>query len=147
MIAMRSPSFSASSEVVGDEDHRLLHLLLEADHLVLHVAADQRVERAERLVEQHDLGVGGERAGQADALLHPAGQLVGIRVPPPAEAHGLEHLVRLGLRAPSFSTPWTSSPNATLSTIRRCGSSPKCWNTMLILRAPDLAQPLLVEPR
>src|SRR5581483_6577393 len=63
-------------QVVRDEDHRLARLPLEADHLVLHVAADERIERAERLVVQHHLRVDGERAGKTDALLHPAGELV-----------------------------------------------------------------------
>ena len=46
-------------------------------HLVLHVAADERVERAERLVVEHHLRVDRERAGEADALLHAARELVG----------------------------------------------------------------------
>jgi hypothetical protein len=46
---------------VGDEEHRLAGLGLEADDLVLHVAPDQRVERAEGLVVEHQLGVDGER--------------------------------------------------------------------------------------
>ena len=50
--------------------------LLQAHDLVLHVAADQRIERAERLVVEHHLGVGRERARDADALLHAARELV-----------------------------------------------------------------------
>ena len=63
-------------EVVRDEDHRLADLCLQPDHLVLHVAADQRIERAERLVVEHHLRVDREGAGEADALLHAAGELV-----------------------------------------------------------------------
>ena len=62
--------------------------------LVLHVPADQRVERRERLVEQQDLRSGGQRPGEADPLLHAAGELVGSRRPQTAEADELEH--RLG---------------------------------------------------
>ena len=65
-------------QVVGDEHHRLADLAVQPDDLVLHVAADERVERAERLVEEQHLGVAGQRAGQPDALLHAAGQLVGV---------------------------------------------------------------------
>ena len=54
--------------------------LVEADHLVLHVAPDERVEGAERLVEEHDLGVHGQRAGQTDSLLHAARELVRVAV-------------------------------------------------------------------
>ena len=67
-------------EVVGDEDHRLAGLLLKAHHLVLHVAADERVEGAERLVVEHHERVADEGARDADALLHAAGELVGERV-------------------------------------------------------------------
>ena len=70
--------------------------------LVLHVAPDQRVERRERFVEQQDLGIVGERAREADALLHAAGQLVGIAVATPLEPDEVEHVaaraVPLGLR-------------------------------------------------
>ena len=65
-------------EVVGDEDHRLAELAVQPDDLVLHVAPDQRVERGERLVEEQHLRVAGQRSGQADALLHAAGELVGV---------------------------------------------------------------------
>ena len=80
-------------QVVRDEDHRLVKLALEPDDLVLHVAPDQRVERAERLIEQHDLRIGAQRPGQPHALLHPSRQLVGIGVGEPAEPDDLEHLV------------------------------------------------------
>src|SRR5947207_8314839 len=30
----------------------------------------------------------------------------------------------------AFGTPWISSPNATLSTTRRCARRPKCWKTI-----------------
>jgi hypothetical protein len=62
---------------VRDEQHRLARLELQPADLVLHVAPDERVERAERLVVEHQLRVDGERAGEADALLHPARELVG----------------------------------------------------------------------
>ena len=38
------------------------------------------VERAERLVEQQHVGLGGERPGDGHALAHAAGQLAGQRV-------------------------------------------------------------------
>ena len=80
-------------QVVRDEDHRLARLVLEPDHLVLHVAADERVERAERLVVEHHLRVDGERAREADALLHAAGELVGELVRAVLEADELQHLL------------------------------------------------------
>jgi hypothetical protein len=62
-------------DVVGDEHDRLVQLLLEAEELVLQLGADDGVDRAERLVHQHDRRVGGEGPRDADALLLPARQL------------------------------------------------------------------------
>src|SRR5215211_1759094 len=81
-------------QVVRDEEHRLAGLVLEPDDLVLHVAADQRVERAERLVVEHQLRVDGERAREADALLHAARELVWERRRDVLEPDELEHVGR-----------------------------------------------------
>ena len=81
-------------EVVGDEDRGLPHHLGELEELVLKLAADQRVERRERLVHQQDLGVGGHGARQSDALAHAAGELVRVAVVPAGEVDEGELLVR-----------------------------------------------------
>ncbi len=52
--------------------------LLDRQQVVLRLGADDRVERAERLVHQQHLRLGRERAGDADALLLAAGKLVRI---------------------------------------------------------------------
>ncbi len=109
-----------------DEDHRLPGLLLQPHHLVLHVATDQRVERAERLVVEHHRRVADERPRNTDALLHAAGELVGERVLHVLEPDDAEHLAGLARRS-DFGTPRISRPNATLSITRRWASSPKCW--------------------
>ena len=62
-------------DVVGHEEDRLGELLLEAQELVLEAIADDRVDRAERLVHEHDRRVDGERPGDADALALAARQL------------------------------------------------------------------------
>jgi hypothetical protein len=49
--------------------------VMDGHDRVLKVRARERVERAERLVEQEHLGLHGERAGKTDALLHAAGNL------------------------------------------------------------------------
>ncbi|GMA25139.1 hypothetical protein GCM10025864_28980 [Luteimicrobium album] len=77
-------------EVVRDEDDRLAERALQLDELLLHLAADQRVQRRERLVHEQDVGVGGERAGQADALAHAARELRRQRVVPALEADEVE---------------------------------------------------------
>ena len=71
----------------------LLQLALQPRDLVLHVAADQRVERGERLVEQQDLGVVGQGPGQTDPLLHAAAELVGVAVAEAAQTDEVEHVV------------------------------------------------------
>jgi hypothetical protein len=53
--------------------------LLKPQEFVLEALADHGVDGGERLVHQQDRRVGGEGAGDADALLLAAGELV--RVP------------------------------------------------------------------
>ena len=62
-------------EIVGDEQDRLVELVLDLHQLVLHLAADQRIEGAECLVHQQDVGVGGERPGKPHPLLHASAEL------------------------------------------------------------------------
>ena len=81
-------------QVVRDEHHRLAGLRLKATDLVLHVAADQRVECAERLVVEHHLRIDRERARQPDALLHAARELVGELIRAVLEADELQDLTR-----------------------------------------------------
>ena len=60
---------------VGDEEHRLAVGDPDALQLEVHALARQRVERAERLVHQQHARIVNEAPGDADALLHAAGQL------------------------------------------------------------------------
>ena len=75
------------------------------------------------------VGVAGQRAGQADALLHAAGQLVGVGGLVAGEADQLEHLLRprpaLGLAHAA-----DLEPEGHVVDDGRCGSRPKCWNTI-----------------
>src|ERR1700733_14527689 len=80
-------------EVVADEQDGPLHARLQRQQLVLKFAADQGIKRRERLIHQQDVGVGRERARQADALLHAAGQLVAIASAPGRQPDQLELLV------------------------------------------------------
>ena len=63
---------------MGDVDEGDADLLLDRLQLDLHLLAQLQVERAQRLVEQQDLGLVDDRAGERDALLLPAGELVGL---------------------------------------------------------------------
>ena len=55
-------------DVVGDQDGGEAVLVPDALQQPVHLAAGQRVERAERLVEQQDARVADERAREGDAL-------------------------------------------------------------------------------
>ena len=66
------------AEVVADEEHGRVHLLLERGHEVEHLGLDGRVEPSRRLVENEELGVLCERHRDDDALLHPAGELMRV---------------------------------------------------------------------
>ena len=65
---------------VGDEQHGLAVALPDLEQLVLQARARVRIERAEGLVHQQDVRAVGQRAGDGDALLHAARQLLGIEM-------------------------------------------------------------------
>ena len=48
---------------------------MDAEQLFLQAGAGDGIEGAERLIHEHGGGLGGERAGETDALLLPAGEL------------------------------------------------------------------------
>ena len=62
-------------EVVGYEQDGLAEDILQAQKFVLHLLADQRVERGKGFVEKPDVGFDRKRAGDADALLLAARKL------------------------------------------------------------------------
>jgi hypothetical protein len=76
----------------------------DADQLALDAAAGERVERAEGFVEQQHLGLDRERARDADALLHAAGQFGRLLVDGVAQMHQFEILHRV--RAHLFAAPF-----------------------------------------
>ncbi len=61
--------------IVGDVDEGDIGALLDGAQLGPHVLAQLQIQRRQRLIEQHDLGLDGERAGDGDALLLPAREL------------------------------------------------------------------------
>lgn len=81
--------------VVGDMDERDADLGLDALELQLHLAAQLQVEGAERLVEEEHLRVVDQGAGDGDALLLAAGQLVRLALREVAELNELQHVVDL----------------------------------------------------
>jgi hypothetical protein len=91
--------------VVRHVDERDADLLLQVDELDLHVLAQLRVERGERLVEQQHRRVRDQRPRDGDALLLAAGELVRIAL---AEA----------------ARRTSASASATSAAISRAASSP-----------------------
>src|SRR5256884_2670922 len=80
-------------EIVTDEEDGLPDPLLERQQLVLELAADERVERRERLVHEQDVRIGRERPREPDALLHAAGELAAIALGPLREPDERQLLV------------------------------------------------------
>ena len=81
-------------DVVGDQQAGLLQLMLDLQHLVAEQQPRLLVERAERLVHQQDLRLGGERARDRDALAHAAGQLGRIALLEAVEADEIDEMAR-----------------------------------------------------
>ena len=73
-MAMRLPSLVALSEIVCDEDDRLLHLLLETEELILHISPNEGVKGTEWLIHQQDFRIAHQGTRQADTLLHAAAE-------------------------------------------------------------------------
>ena len=78
--------------VVRDEDRRHVHVLVETAEPCAQLLADGRVERAERLVQQHHLWLDGERAGERHALALAARELRGVAVGEAVEVDEREQL-------------------------------------------------------
>ena len=115
---------------MGDEEDGLADLRLQAEELVLQALAVDRVDRAEGLVHQHHQGVGGERPGDADALLLAAGELRRVAVGElGVEADQLEQLRRCERAMRSLSQPSSWGTAAMFWAIVRCGKRPICWIT------------------
>ena len=85
-------------DAVRDEERGPARLAPDPVQLGLHLLARQRVERAERLVEQHDLRLGREHPRDLAALLHAARELVGARVGEVGKADARE--LGVGRRVP-----------------------------------------------
>ena len=101
-------SFAEHDDAVGQEDgfgnavrdHQHGHGLhsVNAQQLQVDPFAGQRVQRAERLIHEQQLGMVDERAGQDDTLRHAAGQVFGIDG---FEAVEAEHVQELRVRGAS----------------------------------------------
>ena len=116
-------------DAVGDEEEHLPRLPPQLEDQLLLLLARERVERAERLVHQHHFGIARERAREADALLHAAGDLIDRSVRELLEADRRELRRARSACARAFATPRIRSPNSTFSTTTSHGISACFWNT------------------
>ena len=78
---------------VGDEDDGRVRGLGDPLQLQVHLVARDRVERAEGLVHEQDLGVVAQGPGDGDALAHAAGELTRERLLKALQADELAQLV------------------------------------------------------
>src|SRR6056297_1735423 len=85
-------------EVVTDEHHGFLQFLLQLQQQVLHVGPNERIERRERLVHQHDRRIRGQRPGDTDPLLHRPRQLMRILPALTAKSHAIQPFERVVLK-------------------------------------------------
>ena len=87
----------------------------------LQIGAGDRVERAERLVEQHDVGLRGERARHGDALALAARQLARPAIAEVAPARARPAGAPARPRRPARASPRSQGTSATLRRTRQCG--------------------------
>ncbi len=80
-----------------DVDEGDAQLPVQRLQLDLHVLAQLLVERAQRLVHQHELGVEHQRPGQGHALLLPAGELRRVTVRHASHLHHVQRALDLGV--------------------------------------------------
>jgi hypothetical protein len=81
-------------EIMRNEQDGLAERALKAQQLVLHLGADERVQRAERFVHDENVGVGSERSCKAYALAHPAAEFMRQVISPAREANDVQHFLR-----------------------------------------------------
>ena len=121
-------------------------LVLESDQLVLHVAADQWVERRERFVEEQHRRVDRQRPGQTDPLLHATRELLGVVELVPLQPDQLEHPHRLGV-ALGLGDPLHLQAVAGVVDHRAVWEQTEVLEHHRQLLAADLAQGVLVHRR
>ena len=110
---------------------------------------DGDVERGHRLVEEQQAWVGGQGAGDGDALGLPAGELGGLAVGELRDADLLQPVSCGRVRLASGRRRGLRGANATLSSTVRCGNSSGSWASSAICavvrRAPRPAWPRLAD--
>ena len=108
--------------VVGDMDKGGADLLLDGLQLILHLAAELEIERAQRLIEKQHGGLDDKGAGEGHALALAAGKLVRLLVEGLREAD--DRSASWARRSRSLlTTPLMRRPKPTLLPTFICGNS------------------------
>ena len=82
---------------VGDEDHRQILLLPQAQQIAVELVPRNFIQRAEGLIHQQQLWPGDQAAGDGDAHLHAAGEFARQDVGELAEPHQLKDFTHPGI--------------------------------------------------
>jgi hypothetical protein len=106
-------------DVVRHQQHRGRLGTVDVQQQVLHLDPGQRVERAERLIEEQDAGVAGQRPGQRGALGHAPGNFAGSVLGELREAHEFEQPGHLGFAVPSADAGGQADRNVGLQGVPR----------------------------
>ena len=81
---------------MGDIDEGDVHIALQPFQLQLHLLAQLEVQRAQRLIQQQDLGFVDQAAGNGHALLLAARHLGDAAALKAFQAHHFQHIPHLG---------------------------------------------------
>ena len=76
--------------IVSHEHRSDMNLLVQRAQPAAQLLSHLGIERTERLVQQQDAGLGGQRSGKCDALTLAAGELTRVAVSEPVELHQIE---------------------------------------------------------
>ena len=133
MTTIRSPRRAASRTLWVTNSTVVRAVADEGVELLVQGVAGHRVEGAERLVHQQDVGVLGQRPGQRAALAHAARQLVRPLRGEAAEVHRLD-AARVA-RAPALvlGTPASRIGSSTLACTVSHGNSADSWNISAVV--------------
>ena len=109
--------------VVRHVDHGDAELAMDALDLELHLLAQVLVERAERLVEQENVGIEDEAARERHALLLAARQLARVALRKCRQADEVEHAVGARLAISAAGSCRILSGNTTFFAAVMCGNN------------------------
>ena len=125
-MRMRSPRNTASSRLCVTKMTVRLRCAPDVEHLALHAFARRLVEADERLVHEDEVGVGGKRARDGDALLHAARDLMRIIVLEAGEPDDLDDLahLRVDVGAARALDPAARSPRCRAPSARERSRAP-----------------------